>query len=80
MVIVNVFIFFIFRKYIIERINERIEQGGLDLDSRVKNVVGNYFNLNKISNDYIRMKNNPSSETDLKNQKGKVVDIAVETT
>ena len=80
LVIVNVFIFFIFKKYIIERINERIEQGGLDLDSRVKSVVGNYFNLNKISNDYIRMKNNPSSETDLKNQKGKVVDIVVETT
>ena len=80
LVIINIFIFFIFRKYIIERINERIEQGGFDLDNRVKSVVGNYFNLNKINNDYVRMKNNPSSETDLKNQKGKVVDISVETT
>ena len=80
LVIVNIFIFFIFRKYIIERINERILQGGFDLDNKIKNVVGNYFNLSKINNDYVRMKNNPSSETDLQNQKGKVVDISVEMT
>ena len=80
LVIVNIIIFLVFRRYIIERIDERIEKGGLDLDGRIKNVIGNYFSLNKINNDYIRMKNNPSSAMELQNQKGKVVDIAVETT
>ena len=80
LIIVNIIIFLIFRKYIIERIDERIESGGLDLDSRIKNVIGNYLSLNKIKNDYTRMKNNPSSEMELRNQKGKVVDIAVEMT
>jgi len=75
---INIFIFFIFRKYIIERINERIVSGGLDLDTRIKNVIGNYFSLSKINNDYVRMKNNPTSSVDLQNQKGKVVDISVE--
>ena len=80
LIIVNIFIFFIFRKYIIERINERISQGGLDLDSRIKNVINNYFSLNKVNNDYVQMKNNPSSLKELQNQKGKVVDISVEMT
>ena len=79
LVIINIFIFFVFRKYIIERINERIVQGGLDLDSRIKNVIGNYFSLSKINNDYVRMTNNPTNSNDLQNSKGQVVDIDVET-
>ena len=79
-ILINIVIFAIFRKYIIERINERIISGGLDLDSRIKNVIGNYFSLSKINNDYVKMKNNPTSSTDLQNQKGKVVDISVEMT
>ena len=78
LVIINVFIFLVFRKYIIERINERIVQGGLDLDSRIKNVIGNYFSLSKINNDYVRMTNNPTNVKDLQNSKGQVVDIDVE--
>ena len=78
LVVINVFIFLVFRKYIVERINERIVQGGLDLDSRIKNVIGNYFSLSKISNDYVRMTNNPSNPNDLQNSKGQVVDIDVE--
>ena len=78
-VIINVFIFLVFRKYIIERINERIVQGGLDLDSRIKNVIGNYFSLSKINNDYVRMTNNPTNSNDLQNSRGQVVDIDVET-
>ena len=77
---INFIIFFIFRKYILERINERISQGGFDLDSRIKNIVSNYFSINQINNDYVKMKNNPSSLTELQNQRGKVVDIAVEMT
>ena len=80
LILVNIVIFFIFRRYIIERINERITEGNLDLDSRIKNVIGNYFSLSKISNDYTRMQNNPTSASDLRNQTGKVVDIAVEMT
>ena len=79
LVVINVFIFLVFRKYIIERINERIVQGGLDLDTRIKNVIGNYFSLSKINNDYVRMTNNPTNPNDLQNSKGQVVDIDVET-
>ena len=80
LVLINIFIFFVCRKYILQRINERIEQGGLDLDSRIKNVIGNYLSLNSINNDYVRMGNNPTTSTDLKSQTGKAVDIAVEMT
>ena len=80
LVVLNIFIFFVFRKYIIERINEKIVEGGLDLDSRIKNTIGNIFSLNTINNDYVKMKNNPSTAKDLQNQTGKVVDIAVEMT
>ena len=79
LVVINVFIFLVFRKYIIERINERIVQGGLDLDTRIKNVIGNYFSLSKINNDYVRMTNIPTNPNDLQNSKGQVVDIDVET-
>ena len=78
LVVINIFIFLVFRKYIIERINERIVQGGLDLDSRIKNVIGNYFSLNKINNDYVRMSNNPTNSKDLASSKGQVVDIDVQ--
>ena len=78
LVVINIFIFLVFRKYIIERINERIVQGGLDLDSRIKNVIGNYFSLNKINNDYVRMSNNPTNSKDLAGTKGQVVDIDVQ--
>ena len=78
LVVINIFIFLVFRKYIIERINERIVQGGLDLDSRIKNVIGNYFSLNKINNDYVRMSNNPTNSQDLSGTKGQVVDIDVQ--
>ena len=80
LVLINIIIFFIFRKYIIQRINERISQGGLDLDTKIKNVIGKYYSLNKLDNDYVRMKNNPNSSSDLSNQKGKVVDISIEMT
>ena len=76
--VINIFIFFVFRKYIIERINERIVSGGLDLDTRIKNVISNYFSLSKINNDYVRMSNNPTNANDLQNSKGQVVDIDVE--
>ena len=76
--VINIFIFFVFRKYIIERINERIVSGGLNLDTRIKNVISNYFSLSKINNDYVRMSNNPTNANDLQNSKGQVVDIDVE--
>ena len=50
------------------------------MDSRIKNVIGNYLSLNSINNDYVRMGNNPTTSTDLKSQTGKAVDIAVEMT
>ena len=41
-------------------------------------MIGNYFSLSKINNDYVRMTNNPSNPNDLQNSKGQVVDIDVE--
>ena len=64
--------------------NDRIELDDykkdlrLDLDSRIKNVIGNYFSLNKINNDYVRMSNNPTNSQDLSGTKGQVVDIDVQ--
>ena len=72
---VNILIFIIFKKYINRRIDERINNGGLDLDSRIKNVVGNYFSLSELNNDYIKMNTNPSSANEPENQEKKVIEI-----
>ena len=77
LIVVNLFIFFVCRKYVLQRIKEKIDQGGIDIDGRIKNIIGNYFSLTKMNNDYVRMQNNPSSFGDLSNQTGKVVDIAI---
>ena len=50
----------------------------LEVDWIWINVISNYFSLSKISNDYVRMSNNPSNSNDLQNTKGQVVDIDVE--
>ena len=77
LIVVNVFIFLICRKYIMERIREKIDKGGIDIDGRIKNIIGNYFSLTNLNNDYTIMKNKPSSYIELSNQRGKVVDIAI---
>jgi hypothetical protein len=58
----NILTFLLCRKYIGRRINEGIYDSGLDIDGRIKNIVGNYFSLREINNDYIKMSNNNSSK------------------
>ena len=77
LIVINVFIFFVCRKYILQRIKEKIDQGGIDIDGRIKNIIGNYFSLTTVNNDYTIMKNPKNSSIELSNQSGKVVDIAI---
>ena len=76
LVAVNLFIFCVCRKYVLQRIKEKIDQGGIDIDGRIKNIIGNYFSLTKVNNDYVRMQNNPTSSIELSNQTEKSVGIA----
>lgn len=53
LLIVNVLIFVICRKYILERVKDRIDLGSIDLDGRINNVINNYFAMKKnTDNDY----------------------------
>jgi hypothetical protein len=67
----NILTFLLCRKYIGRRINEGIYDSGLDIDGKIKNIVGNYFSLREINNDYIKMSNNPSSK-DFEKEKEKI--------
>lgn len=44
-VVVNVAVIYLCRKYIIKRINERVVGGELDIDGRINSVVSSYFAL-----------------------------------
>ena len=52
LVLVNISIFFMCRSYINEKINDRINSGSIDVDSRINNIINNYFALKNNSNDY----------------------------
>ena len=52
LVFVNISIFFMCRAYILEKINDRVNSGSIDIDGRINNVVNNYFALKNNSNDY----------------------------
>jgi hypothetical protein len=44
---INIFLFFTFRKYIMQKINEKINFNNIDIEGRINNFVQNYMNLNK---------------------------------
>ncbi len=44
---INILLFFIFRKYIMLKINEKINFNNIDIEGRINNFVQNYMNLNK---------------------------------
>ena len=52
LIIVNISLFFMCRAYINEKVNDRINSGSIDVDSRINNVINNYFALKSSSNDY----------------------------
>ena len=51
-VIVNIGLFIIFRKYIIKQIGERINFNMIEVDGRVNNILTNFFQFRKQDNDY----------------------------
>ena len=74
----NILTFLLCRKFIGRRINEGIYDSGLDIDGKIKNIVGNYFSLREINNDYIKMSNNSSSrDFEKEKEKIKVKDVEI---
>ena len=51
-VIVNICLFIIFRKYIIKQIGERINFNMIEVDGRVNNILTNFFQFRRQDNDY----------------------------
>ena len=72
LIFVNVSLFFMCRAYILEKINERVNSGSIDVDSRINNVINNYFALKNTGNDYTAF--NPKNTT-IEMQEGKVSTI-----
>ena len=52
LIFVNISMFFICRAYILEKINDRVKSGSIDIDGRINNVINNYFALKNNNNDY----------------------------
>ena len=64
LIFVNISLFIMCRAYIIEKINDKVNSGSIDIDGRINNVINNYFALKGSSNDYKAFdnKNNNSSQ------------------
>jgi len=52
LIFINISLFFMCRKYIIKKINERVSSSNIDIDNRISSVINNYFALKSSSNDY----------------------------
>ena len=72
LVVVNISLFFMCRAYILERINDRVNSGNIDIDSRINNVINNYFALKSSSNDYTAFDNNNNSSKVIEMREGSV--------
>ena len=46
-IIINIVLFFIFRKYIMKQINDKINFNTIDFDGRINNFISNYMSLKK---------------------------------
>lgn len=46
-IIINIMIFLVCRKYIIQRVSEKIDFSTIDIDGRIHNVINNYLTLKK---------------------------------
>ena len=51
-VIVNLFLFVIFKKYIKKQVGEKINVNMIEVDGRVNNILTNFFQFRKQDNDY----------------------------
>ena len=52
LIIVNISLFFMCRAYINDKIKDKVNTGSMDVDSRINNVINNYFALKNSANDY----------------------------
>ena len=69
LIFVNIILFFMCRKYILQKINDRINSGNIDVDGRIHNVINNYFALKNNPNDYKAFERNNQT---IELQEGKV--------
>ena len=51
-IIINLFLFVVFRKYIRKRIGEKINLNMIEVDGRVNNILTNFFRFRRQDNDY----------------------------
>ena len=66
-IIINIILFLIFRKYIMRKVNEKINFNTIDIDGRINNFMNNYMSLKKNQEmDYISFDTDAST----KNNKG----------
>ena len=66
-IIINISLFMIFRKYIMKKINEKINFNTIDIDGRINNFMNNYISLKKNQEmDYMSFDTDAST----KNNKG----------
>ena len=52
LIFINISLFFMCRAYINDKIKDRVNTGVIDVDSRINNVINNYFALKNSTNDY----------------------------
>ena len=72
LVVVNISLFFLCRAYILERVKDRVNSGNIDIDSRINNVINNYFALKSSSSDYKAFDNNNNSSQVIEMREGSV--------
>ena len=72
-IFINISLFFMCRKYIIKKINDRVNSSNIDIENRISNVINNYFALKNSSNDYKSFDNkNSNSSQVIEMQEGSV--------
>lgn len=72
LIIVNIFLFFKCKNYIIKKTNEGIVPGNIDIDGRIKQLINNYYDLKRNSNDYKAFESNSQTSTAIEMQEGNV--------
>lgn len=73
LILVNICLSIMCRKYIIKKINEGYIPASIDIDGRIKQLINNYYDLKRNSNDYKAFESNKNtSSTAIEMQEGQV--------
>ena len=54
LIVVNILLFFMCRKYILQKVNDRFNTGNIDVNGRIHNFIHNYIALKNNPNDYVK--------------------------